>query len=277
MDLQARERCSLARDLRQALAQEDFELYYQPQSRLTDNQTIGFEALIRWIHPARGMISPADFIPIAEETALIVPIGEWVLRKACATAASWDEPYRIAVNLSPVQFIHGGLPEAVHSILIETGLAPERLELEVTESLLISEPSLALHTLRRLKTLGVSIAMDDFGTGYSSLSTLQSFPFDKIKIDRSFVNKLGKQHKSASIIRAMLALGRSLEIPVLAEGIETKAHLDFMRNEGCEEAQGYFLGRPMPVGLMFPQIGAGHKFRSEPAALPGAAAAAAAG
>jgi len=199
------------------------------------------------------------------------------LRKACATAASWDEPYRIAVNLSPVQFTHGGLPETVHSILIETGLAPERLELEVTESLLISEPSLALHTLRRLKMLGVSIAMDDFGTGYSSLSTLQSFPFDKIKIDRSFVNKLGKQHKSASIIRAMLALGRSLEIPVLAEGIETKAHLDFMRNEGCEEAQGYFLGRPMPVGLMFPQIGAGHKFRSEPAALPGAAAAAAAG
>jgi diguanylate cyclase (GGDEF)-like protein/PAS domain S-box-containing protein len=276
MDLQVRERCSLARDLRQALAQEEFELYYQPQSRLTDNRTIGYEALIRWIHPARGMISPADFIPIAEETALIVPIGEWVLRKACATAASWQEPYRIAVNLSPVQFIHGGLPETVHSVLIETGLAPERLELEVTESLLISEPNLALHTLRRLKTLGVSIAMDDFGTGYSSLSTLQSFPFDKIKIDRSFVDKIGKQSKSTSIIRAMLALGRSLEIPVLAEGIETKAHLDFMRDEGCDEAQGYFLGRPMPVGQMFPQTGVGHWFRSEAAVLPGAAAAAAA-
>jgi diguanylate cyclase len=140
MDLLARERCSLARDLRQALAQQEFELYYQPQSRLTDNQTIGYEALIRWLHPTRGMISPADFIPIAEETALIVPIGEWVLRKACATAASWAEPYRIAVNLSPGQFTHGGLPEIVHSVLIETGLAPERLELEVTESLLISDP-----------------------------------------------------------------------------------------------------------------------------------------
>ena len=159
----------------------------------------------------------------------------------------------IAVNLSPVQFTHGGLPETVHSILVETGLSPKRLELEVTESLLISDPDMALHTLRRLKTLGVAIAMDDFGTGYSSLSTLQSFPFDKIKIDRSFVDKLDKQRKSASIIRAVLALGRSLEIPVLAEGIETKAHLEFLRNEGCDEAQGYFLGRPMPVGLMFPQ------------------------
>ncbi len=256
MDLEVRERRNLARDLRQALAQEEFELYYQPQSRLTDNQTIGYEALIRWRHPVKGMISPADFIPIAEETGLIVPIGEWVLRKACATAASWAEPYRIAVNLSPVQFAHGGLPETVHGILIETGLPPKRLELEVTESLLISDPDMALHTLRRLKTLGVSIAMDDFGTGYSSLSTLQSFPFDKIKIDRSFVDKLGKQRKSDSIIRAVLALGRSLEIPVLAEGIETKAHLDFLRQEGCDEAQGYFLGRPMPVDLMFPQAAA---------------------
>jgi EAL domain-containing protein (putative c-di-GMP-specific phosphodiesterase class I) len=198
----------------------------------------------------RGLIAPNDFIPIAEETGLIVPIGEWVLRKACATAASWAEPYRIAVNLSPVQFSHGSLPETVHAILIETGLTPKRLELEVTESLLISDPDIALHTLRRLKALGVSIGMDDFGTGYSSLSTLQSFPFDKIKIDRSFVDKLDKQRKSASIIRAVLALGRSLEIPVLAEGIGTKAHLDFLRKEGCDEAQGYFLGRPMPVGLI---------------------------
>ena len=134
MDLQVRERRSLARDLRQALAQEEFELYYQPQSRLTDNQTIGYEALIRWRHPTKGLVSPADFIPIAEETGLIVPIGEWVLRKACATAASWAEPYRIAVNLSPVQFTHGGLPETVHAILIETGLSPKRLELEVTEN-----------------------------------------------------------------------------------------------------------------------------------------------
>jgi diguanylate cyclase len=256
MDLRVRERRALARDLRQALANEEFELYYQPQSRLTDNQTIGYEALIRWNHPVKGLIPPNDFIPIAEETGLIVPIGEWVLRKACATAASWAEPYLIAVNLSPVQFSHGSLPETVHSILIETGLTPKRLELEVTESLLISDPDIALHTLRRLKALGVAIAMDDFGTGYSSLSTLQSFPFDKIKIDRSFVDKLDKQRKSASIIRAVLALGRSLEIPVLAEGIETKAHLDFLRKEGGDEAQGYFLGRPMPVGLIFPPAAA---------------------
>ncbi len=253
MDIEVRERCNLIRDLRLALAQDEFELYYQPQSRLTDNQTIGYEALIRWRHPTRGMVPPSDFIPIAEETALIVPIGEWVLRKACATAATWPEPYRIAVNLSAVQFTHGDLPETVHNILIETGLAAKRLELEVTESFLISDPGVALRALRRLKALGVSIAMDDFGTGYSSLSTLQSFPFDKLKIDRSFINNLGKQGKSASIIRAVLALGRSLEIPVLAEGIETKAHLDFMRKEGCDEAQGYFLGRPVPVDMIFAQ------------------------
>ena len=258
MDIEMRERRSLARDLRQALAQNEFELYYQPQTRLIDNQTIGYEALIRWRHPTRGMIPPGDFIPIAEETALIVPIGEWVLRNACATAASWPEPYRIAVNLSPVQFTHGGLPQTVHSILVETGLTPKRLELEVTESLLISDPGVALRTLRRLKALGVSIAMDDFGTGYSSLSTLQSFPFDKIKIDRSFISVLDKQPKSASIVRAVLALGASLEIPVLAEGIETKAHLDFMRDEGCDEAQGYFLGRPIPAGQIFPRAVAGN-------------------
>ena len=252
MDLEMRERCTLARDLRQALAQNELELHYQPQSRLADNQTIGYEALIRWNHPTRGPILPADFIPIAEESALIVPIGEWVLRNACATAVSWPQPYRISVNLSPVQFTHGGLPETVHSILVETGLAPKRLQLEVTESLLISDPDVALRTLRRLKALGVAIAMDDFGSGYSSLSTLQSFPFDKIKIDRSFINMLGKQPKSAAIIRAVLALGRSLDIPVLAEGIETRAHLDFMRSEGCDEAQGNFLGRPMPVGEMSP-------------------------
>jgi len=257
MDASRRGRREIEEALRAALETGDqFELHYQPLCTARTLCITGAEALLRWRHPEKGMIPPAEFIPIAEETGLIVPIGEWVLRKACATAASWAEPYRIAVNLSPVQFTHGSLPETVHGILIETGLAPKRLELEVTESLLISDPDMALHTLRRLKMLGVAIAMDDFGTGYSSLSTLQSFPFDKIKIDRSFIDKLGKQRKSASIIRAVLALGRSLEIPVLAEGIETKAHLEFLRNEGCDEAQGYFLGRPMPVGLMFPQAAA---------------------
>ena len=199
-------------------------MYYQVQSRISDGQAVGFEALLRWNHPQRGLVSPAEFIPIAEETGTILPIGNWVIRTACATAAKWSEPWRIAVNLSPVQFVNGSLPEVVHSILLETGLAPSRLELEITESLLIGDFDRVLRILRRLKALGVKIAMDDFGTGYSSLGYLNTFPFDKIKIDRSFIEaNLDKQHQSASIVRAILALGRSLNVPVLAEGIETQA------------------------------------------------------
>jgi EAL domain-containing protein (putative c-di-GMP-specific phosphodiesterase class I) len=251
MDQKVRERRTLANDLKRALAQHELELYYQVQSRISDGQAVGFEALLRWNHPQRGLVSPAEFIPIAEETGTILPIGTWVIRTACAAAAKWSEPWRIAVNLSPVQFVNGNLPEIVHSILLETGLAPSRLELEITESVLIGDFDRVLRILRRLKALGIKIAMDDFGTGYSSLSTLQAFPFDKIKIDRSFIENLDKQHQSASIVRAILALGRSLNVPVLAEGIETQAHLDFLRQEGCDEAQGYLLGRPKREENMF--------------------------
>ncbi len=251
MDRKVRERRALANDLRRALGQRELELHYQVQSRIADGQPVGFEALLRWNHPQRGLVSPAEFIPIAEETGTILPIGTWVIRTACATAAKWKEPWRIAVNLSPVQFVNGNLPEVVHAILLETGLAPSRLELEITESVLIGDFDRVLRILRRLKALGIKIAMDDFGTGYSSLSTLQAFPFDKIKIDRSFIENLDKQHQSASIVRAILALGRSLNVPVLAEGIETQAHLDFLRQEGCEEAQGYLLGRPARAESVF--------------------------
>jgi len=258
MDRKVRERRALANDLRRALGQHELELYYQVQSRISDGQPVGFEALLRWNHPQRGLVSPAEFIPIAEETGTILPIGNWVIRTACATAAKWSEPWRIAVNLSPVQFVNGNLPEVVHSILLETGLAPARLELEITESVLIGDFDRVLRILRRLKALGIKIAMDDFGTGYSSLSTLQAFPFDKIKIDRSFIENLDKQHQSASIVRAILALGRSLNVPVLAEGIETQAHLDFLRQEGCDEAQGYLLGRPARAESMFAQESRSH-------------------
>ncbi|MGE0210339.1 MAG: EAL domain-containing protein [Parvibaculaceae bacterium] len=251
MDRQVREKRAMALDLRKALANGEFELHYQSQSTLEGGEIIGFEALVRWHHPVRGLIAPAEFIPVAEETGLIIPLGNWVLKTACETAKSWPEPYRVAVNISPVQFTQGNLPETVHELLLETGLAPSRLELEITESVLITDLDRALHILRRLKNLGITIAMDDFGTGYSSLSTLQSFPFDKIKIDRSFIDSLGRHHQADSIVRAILALGHSLGIPVLAEGIETKAHLDFLREEGCAEAQGYLLGRPQPLQLLF--------------------------
>ncbi|HYS47689.1 MAG TPA: EAL domain-containing protein [Xanthobacteraceae bacterium] len=247
MDEAARRRHALSQELELAIERGEFELHYQVQKLVESGDICGFEALLRWRHPSRGIIPPAEFIPLAEETGLIIPIGEWVLRTACAIAASWDRPYKIAVNLSPVQFSQTNLSELVHGVLIDTGLSPARLELEVTESMLIADPERTLHVLRRLKLLGVTIAMDDFGTGYSSLSTLQAFPFDKIKIDRSFVDKVEKQHQAAAIVRAVLGLGKSLSIPVLAEGVESQQHLAFLRKEGCEEAQGYFFGRPVPI------------------------------
>jgi diguanylate cyclase (GGDEF)-like protein len=247
MDDQVRQRRALGLDLRDAIAHNQLELHYQVQKKIATNEIIGFEALLRWHHPTRGNVPPMEFIPIAEETGLIIPIGNWVLRAACEAAVKWPASYRVAVNLSPVQFAQGDLAEIVHAILIETGLAPSRLELEITESTLIGDMERTLHILRRLKMLGVTIAMDDFGTGYSSLSTLRAFPFDKIKIDRSFVDKVDMNSQAASIVRAILALGHSLSIPVLAEGIETPAHLEFLRAEGCDEVQGYLLGRPRPI------------------------------
>ena len=194
-----------------------------------------------------GWSRPAIFIPLAEETGIIVALGEWILRTACREAASWPRPLRIAINLSPVQFQRGDLAKLVHEILLETGLSPSRLELEITEGVLIGDFSGTVSTLRRLKNLGVRIAMDDFGSGYSSLSYLQSFPFDKIKIDQAFVANLGHSQQAATIIRAVIALGRGLDLPVVAEGVETEEQLNFLRSENCNEIQGYLVGRPKPI------------------------------
>lgn len=244
MDEAVRERRRITQGLREALDQERFELHYQVQASLETGKVTGFEALLRWPQADGKFISPADFIPIAEETGLILQIGEWVLRRACAEAAAWTEPHKIAVNLSPVQLSHTDLPRLVHQVLLESGLSPSRLELEITETAMISDLTRTTHVLRQLKGLGVSIAMDDFGTGYSSLSTLRAFPFDKIKLDRSFMSEVDASPQSRAIIRAVLALGESLDIPVLAEGVETSGQLAFLREQGCNEAQGYLLGRP---------------------------------
>jgi len=217
MDMAVRRRRRLAQELRVALLDDQFELFYQAQVRIPSTEIIGFEALLRWHHPEHGLVEPLEFIPIAEESGLIIPIGEWVLRTACREAAAWPKPYKVSVNLSPRQFQHDDFPGVVHSILVETGLPPARLELEVTESTLFEDLQRALDALRGLRALGVSIAMDDFGTGYSSLSSLQAFPFDKIKIDREFVEHLGEKKQAAMIVRSVLGLGKSLDIPVLAE------------------------------------------------------------
>jgi diguanylate cyclase (GGDEF)-like protein/PAS domain S-box-containing protein len=246
MDKRLRERRTLQHDLQYAAQRGELAIHFQPQSRVGVG-IVGFEALLRWHHPSRGTISPNIFIPLAEESGLIISIGDWVLRETCREAASWPRPLQIAVNLSPVQFQHGDLPGKVHAILLETGLAAHRLELEITEGVLIGDFSRALSILRKLKALGVRIAMDDFGTGYSSLSYLQSFPFDKIKIDRSFVSNLDRSSQSAAIIRAVIGLGRGLELPVVAEGVETPTQLAFLADEACDEVQGYLVGRPRPI------------------------------
>jgi diguanylate cyclase (GGDEF)-like protein/PAS domain S-box-containing protein len=246
LDRQLRERRALQHDLRSAVARRELVLNYQPLARI-DGEVVGFEALVRWHHPVRGQVPPNVFIPVAEESGLIISIGEWVLREACREAASWPRPLNIAVNLSPVQFKHGDLPKLVHEILIETGLSPQRLEIEITESVLIGDFSRALSILRRLKSLGLRIAMDDFGTGYSSLSYLQSFPFDKIKIDQTFVANLECNAQSAAIVRAVIGLGRGLSVPIAAEGVETREQLDFLSSEACDEIQGYLIGHPHPI------------------------------
>jgi diguanylate cyclase (GGDEF)-like protein len=240
------ERHTLQEDLRSAIDRGELLLHYQPQKKMS-GEIIGFEALVRWQCPKRGTVGPGTFIPVAEESSLIIPIGEWVLRQACREAASWPQPLTIAVNISPIQFRLGDLPKLVHSILLETGLAPRRLELEITESVMISDFSRAVSILRRLKSLGVKIAMDDFGTGYSSLSYLQSFPCDKIKIDRDFICDLESNYHSKTIVRAVIGLGRSLELTILAEGVENEAQHGFLVQEGCDEVQGYLIGRPLPI------------------------------
>jgi EAL domain-containing protein (putative c-di-GMP-specific phosphodiesterase class I) len=237
--------------LRRAIANGEFELYYQPLVDLVTEQISAFEALIRWNHPERGVVMPAEFIPLAEETALIVPIGEWVLRRACDEAAKWPKAVRLAVNLSPVQFKTRGLCQTVINALARSGLAGDRLQLEITESVLLLNNESTLDTLHQLRALGVRISMDDFGTGYSSLSYLRSFPFDKIKIDRSFVHDLPSNKESRAIIRAVVGLGNSLGMSTTAEGVETQEELDYMKRQGCSEAQGYFFSKPCPAEGVF--------------------------
>jgi diguanylate cyclase (GGDEF)-like protein/PAS domain S-box-containing protein len=259
MDQQIRDRRVLHQDLSLAIKNGELSLHYQPQAAsghtVATSKVIGFEALARWMHPVRGFVSPGDFIPLAEESGLIVEMGEWILREACREAASWPVPMQIAVNLSPAQFMHGDLVNLVHSILLETGLAPDRLELEITEGVLIEDFDRGLALLRRLKALGVRISMDDFGSGYSSLSYLQAFPFDKIKIDRAFVVNLGKNPQSAAIVRAVIDLGHGLEMSIVAEGVETAEQLSFLAQEGCDAVQGYLLGKPAPIGHFSAVIG----------------------
>ncbi|WP_035704715.1 sensor domain-containing protein [Bradyrhizobium genomosp. I (2014)] len=252
MDQQIRDRRVLHQDLSMAVKNGELSLAFQPQGAaghsVAESEIIGFEALARWQHPVRGQVSPAEFIPIAEESGLIVEMGEWILREACREAASWPKPLQVAVNLSPAQFMHGDVVGLVHSILIETGLAPGRLELEITEGVLIEDFDRGLALLRRLKALGVRISMDDFGSGYSSLSYLQAFPFDKIKIDRAFIINLGRNPQSAAIVRAVIDLGHGLEMSIIAEGVETVDQLVFLAKEGCDGVQGYLLGKPLPIG-----------------------------
>jgi diguanylate cyclase (GGDEF)-like protein/PAS domain S-box-containing protein len=248
MGAAVRERRMLEHDLRLAVARNELHLVYQPQKGAQSQTMTGFEALLRWKHPVRGDISPAVFIPIAEESGAILEIGEWVIKTACREAAKWEQPLAVAVNVSAVQLYNADFVHELHQTLLETGLSPRRLEIEITETALVRDFNRALTTLRLVKALGVRIAMDDFGTGYSSLSNLRAFPFDKIKIDGSFIKSVNSNAQAATIVRAVLGLGRGLGLPVLAEGVETEAELQFLRDERCDEVQGYLLGRPAAIG-----------------------------
>ena len=248
MDEHARQRRAMSVDLWHALETNAFNLVYQVQKSVSSGEITGYEVLLRWDRPGYGSVSPAEFIPVAEECGAIGAIGAWVLTTACIEAATWPEPHKIAVNVSGLQLSQVELVDLVKMVLFQSGLAPERLELEVTETAIITDKKRALSILRQIRELGVSIAIDDFGTGYSSLATLRSFPFDKIKLDRSFMNEVEHSEESKAIVRAILALGRSLSVPVLAEGVETLEQLNVLRMEGCNEAQGYLLGRPAAMG-----------------------------
>ncbi len=245
MDVHVQERQALEHDLREAVRDEAFDVAYQPQYTLATGRLCGFEALLRWHHPARGAIGPASFIPVAEETGQIVPLGAWVLRHACAEATNWPDHVKLAVNLSGVQFRDASLVRTVQRTLEETGFPARRLELEITETMLLTNSASNLAILRELHEMGIGIAMDDFGTGYSSLNYLRSFPFDTLKIDQSFVRDLPEQAESRAIVRAVIALGNSLGMKTTAEGVETAEQLTFLRGEGCDDAQGYLLGKPI--------------------------------
>jgi diguanylate cyclase (GGDEF)-like protein len=247
MDVEARARHALEADLRKALAKGEFEVFYQTVYSFESGMICGAEALVRWRHPERGMVRPDQFIPLAEELGLIIPIGEWVLRAACKEAAKWPADLKLAVNLSAAQFKRGNLVEAVRNALAESGLAAERLELEITESVLMTQNAYNLDLLRSLKALGVAIVLDDFGTGFSSLSYLRMFPFDTIKIDRSFVSDMSTRVDCAAIVSAVTGLSRALGIRTTAEGVETREQFELLRAAGCTLAQGFMLSRPRPA------------------------------
>ena len=237
-------------DLRLALVREEFELYYQPQLRITGDRILGAEALVRWRHPARGLLAPGEFIPIAESSALIVELGEWVLRQSCKQNKVWQDtgmsPFRVAVNISARQFQSDDLAATVESVLEETGLDPQWLEIEITEGMMITDTETAATKLERIDDLGVQIAIDDFGTGYSSLAYLKSFPVKRLKVDQSFVRDLSTDADDAAIAEAVIRLGHSLNLEVLAEGVETQGHVDFPREKGCDGLQGFHFSRPLP-------------------------------
>jgi EAL domain-containing protein (putative c-di-GMP-specific phosphodiesterase class I) len=242
-----RTRRALELALRKALENGEFELYYQPAVNLDNEHVDGCEALLRWNHPERGVVAPLEFIPVAEEIGLIVALGEWVIRKACADAAQWPDNVSVAVNLSPTQLSSKNLLPTVLNALATSRLPAHRLELEITETVLMQDTEVTLRTLHQLRALGIRIAMDDFGTGYSSLSYLRSFPFDKIKIDRCFINGLGDSSESGAIVRLVTELADSLSMTTTAEGVETREQLDRVRELGCTDVQGYFYSRPVPV------------------------------
>ena len=245
LNARAQQRRQLETDLRLAVERDEFELYYQPLFDLEQNRICSFEALLRWNHPTRGIVSPVEFIPIAEDTGLIVPIGSWVVREACAQAATWPDHIRVAVNASPVQFHRGTLHETIVRALADTGLAPARLEVEITESVFLEGSETTLRLLHALRSLGVRVALDDFGTGYSSLSYLQSFPFDKLKIDRSFIQNLLTRDGASAIVRAITELAHALNIETTAEGVEETAQLMELQAHGCTSVQGFLFAEPM--------------------------------
>jgi diguanylate cyclase (GGDEF)-like protein len=250
LDEAARQRRQLELDLRAAIKDGGFELNFQPLYSLAERRLTGFEALIRWNHPTRGRVNPAEFIPLAEETGLIIPIGEWVLREACHQASIWPADVSVAVNVSPKQFAATGIASTVLSALSASGLAPQRLELEITESIFIADVDATLATLHSLRNLGVKIALDDFGTGYSSLSYLRSFPFDKVKIDKSFVEDLGTSSNGHAMIRAITTLANALGMETLAEGVEDIAQFEVLEREGCQNIQGYLFSRPVAANAV---------------------------
>jgi EAL domain-containing protein (putative c-di-GMP-specific phosphodiesterase class I) len=254
MDAAIQARRVLELELRQALPGGQLELFYQPQIDVRARRVAGCEALLRWRHPSMGLVPPDRFIGLAEETGLIVPIGEWVLRQACAAASSWPEASKIAVNVSAVQFRSNNLVAAVVAALRESGLPASRLELEITETVMLQDTDATLATLHQLRVLGVQIAMDDFGTGFSSLSYLRRFPFDRIKIDKSFIRELGKQDDCIAIVRAVIALGCDLGIAITAEGVETRQQLEMLERAGCDEIQGYLFSRPVPEAALLPLL-----------------------